>query len=242
MSNAFIFDVDGTLTASRQHIDRSFAVWFNIFCIKNNVYLVTGSDKPKTVEQIGITLYNRCKRVYNCAGSEVWEQDTLVYKNIIEDTPQLRSLYGDLYKQLDSSPYPIRGGVHIENRESMINFSIIGRHCNVEQRKEYVAYDTLYKEREKICDELRKDHGAYFQFQVAGEIGIDIMEIGKDKSQILKDFEEDYVVFFGDMVQEGGNDYPLRKAIENRGRGITIPVTGWKDTWEKLKNDYWIHS
>ena len=44
------------------------------------------------------------------------------------------------------------------------------------------------------------------------------------------------------MVQEGGNDYPLRKAIEDRGRGITIPVTGWIDTWEKLKNDYWIHS
>lgn len=241
MSTAFIFDVDGTLTASRQVIDRHFAIWFNRFCFTNNVYLVTGSDKPKTVQQVGNTIYNQCKRVYNCAGSEVWEKDTLVHKNIIEDTPELHALYGDLYKQLDTSPYPIRGGLHIENRQSMINFSILGRHANIEQRKEYVSYDKIYREREKICEELTKDHGTNFQFQVAGEIGIDIVEIGKDKSQILKDFNDDYVVFFGDMVDEGGNDYPLRKAIDDRGRGLTIPVTGWNDTWEKLKNDYWLH-
>ena len=52
MSNKFIFDVDGTLTPSRGIIDLEFKAFFNTFCLMNDVYLVTGSDKPKTVEQI----------------------------------------------------------------------------------------------------------------------------------------------------------------------------------------------
>ena len=50
--NKFIFDVDGTLTPSRQQIDSDFAVYFSNFCTINDVYLVTGSDKEKTVEQV----------------------------------------------------------------------------------------------------------------------------------------------------------------------------------------------
>ena len=41
----YIFDVDGTLTPSRQVIDSDFAVFFSNFCAENDVYLVTGSDK-----------------------------------------------------------------------------------------------------------------------------------------------------------------------------------------------------
>ena len=59
----FIFDVDGTLTPSRGTIDSELKAFFMNFCKKNNVYLVTGSDRPKTIEQIGEDLYNSCKRV-----------------------------------------------------------------------------------------------------------------------------------------------------------------------------------
>ena len=44
----FIFDVDGTLTPSRGTIDPEFKEFFMAFAKKNNVYLVTGSDRPKT--------------------------------------------------------------------------------------------------------------------------------------------------------------------------------------------------
>ena len=63
----YIFDVDGTLTPSRGIIDAQFKTWFNSFCLSNDVYLVTGSDKAKTVEQIGEETYNLCKRVYRCS-------------------------------------------------------------------------------------------------------------------------------------------------------------------------------
>ena len=62
----YIFDVDGTLTPSRQKIDPNFLIFFNSFALINEVYLVTGSDRDKTIEQITHHLYCNCKRVYNC--------------------------------------------------------------------------------------------------------------------------------------------------------------------------------
>ena len=69
----FIFDVDGTLTPSRQQIDTEFAVYFTDFCTNNKVYLVTGSDRDKTIEQVGEEVYSLAQRVYNCSGSDVWK-------------------------------------------------------------------------------------------------------------------------------------------------------------------------
>ena len=66
MVDKFIFDVDGTLTPSRGLIDLEFKAFFNTFCLTNDVYLVTGSDLAKTVEQLSEPTYNLAKRVYNC--------------------------------------------------------------------------------------------------------------------------------------------------------------------------------
>ena len=54
----FIFDVDGTLTPSRKQMDAGFSAKFLIFCCKFDTYLVTGSDKDKTIEQVGSDIYN----------------------------------------------------------------------------------------------------------------------------------------------------------------------------------------
>jgi len=49
----FIFDVDGTLTPSRKEMNKEFQDWFSMFMLVNNVYLATGSDAEKTIEQVG---------------------------------------------------------------------------------------------------------------------------------------------------------------------------------------------
>ena len=73
----FIFDVDGTLTESRKQMDISFMSEFIIFCCKFDTYLVTGSDRDKTVEQVGLDVYNRAKRVFNCSGADIYEKRLL---------------------------------------------------------------------------------------------------------------------------------------------------------------------
>ena len=57
----FIFDVDGTLTPSRKQMHSGFSAEFLIFCCKFDTYLVTGSDRAKTIEQVGSDIYNRCR-------------------------------------------------------------------------------------------------------------------------------------------------------------------------------------
>ena len=50
-AHKFIFDVDGTLTPSRGKIDLEFKTFFDTFCKLNDVYLVTGSDRDKTINK-----------------------------------------------------------------------------------------------------------------------------------------------------------------------------------------------
>ena len=120
----FLFDVDGTLTPSRQKMDKEFSKFFSNFCKNNDVYLVTGSDRDKTVEQLGNTLYNKVKRVYNCSGNSVWVKNKNVYTSQWE-CPFLLSSYLEL--ELNASNFKIRTGKHIEERPGCINFSILGR-------------------------------------------------------------------------------------------------------------------
>ena len=225
----FIFDVDGTLTPSRQKIDPNFEEWFTEFCISNDVYLVTGSDYAKTQEQLGDRLLQWPLFVFNCSGNEVWAKGELQSKR--EWTPP-QELYNLLQGWLESSKFSIRTGKHFEERTGMINFSIVGRNASIDERKIYVDWDTSNRERESIAFQINS------QFEditatVGGETGIDIHPTNWDKSQILEHFslkEGGPVYFFGDRTEPGGNDYPLARKINH-----TKQVKNWRDTWEYLE-------
>ena len=226
----FIFDVDGTLTDSRQQIDLSFEVYMIKFCCKYDVYLVTGSDRAKTVEQVGLDIYNRSKRVYNCSGADVYEKDHNVYRS---DWKPSRKLINFLSDELDFSTFPHKTGNHIEHRPGGINFSVLGRgEDSMKYRKEYVKWDINTTERILMSDRIKSEFPD-LNIQIGGQTGLDISD--SDKSQILRDFiPEDELVFFGDMMKEGQNDYPLAQAVDKLG-GTNYSVNGWQDTYEKLK-------
>ena len=231
--NKFIFDVDGTLTPSRQRMDTNFAVYFVDFCCKYDVYLVTGSDKEKTVEQVGEEIYSLVKRVYNCSGNDVWEGETHIRSNtwrLPEDA------HTWLSKELTSSTFPLRTGLHFEHRPGMVNFSVVGRNATLGERQLYVKYDKEENERNKIAESFNSLFPD-IEARPGGETGIDIAPKGSDKSQILVDFNhEDHIHFFGDRMDEGGNDYPLKKALwDDYYQQTCYHVTDWQDTWEKLK-------
>ena len=71
---------------------------------------------------------------------------------------------------------------------------------------------------------------------MGGVTGIDISDKGSDKGQIAKDFMDGSVVFFGDRLDENGNDKPLADKILQNKLGVVEEVKDWKDTWRKLKN------
>ena len=232
----FLFDVDGTLTPSRQKIDKEFSKFFSKFCKTNEVYLVTGSDRDKTIEQLGKTLYNKAKKVYNCSGNSVWVKNKNVYTSQWE-CPFLLSSYLEL--ELNASKFKIRTGKHVEERPGCINFSILGRgEDNMKYRSEYVAWDKDAEERDKLAQNIRRLFPD-LSVTVGGETGLDISQKGHDKSQILQDFEtHDTITFFGDKTYAGGNDHSIAYAIINQKLGKVHQVSNYNDTWEILKSKY----
>ena len=199
------------------------------FCCTYDVYLVTGSDRAKTIEQVGLDIYNRSIRVYNCSGADVYEKDINVYKS---DWQPYGKLINFLSDELDYSAFPHKTGNHIEHRPGGINFSILGRgDDSMKHRKEYVKWDINTTERILMSDRIKSEFPD-LNIQIGGETGLDISD--SDKSQILTDFNsEDEIHFFGDMMLEGQNDYPLAKALKEMG-GFPHHVKNWEDTRTRL--------
>jgi phosphomannomutase len=203
------------------------------FCEDNEVYFVTGSDRKKTIEQLGEEIYNRAVRVYNCSGNSVWEKDELVHAKHWEAPSKLIDF---LIKRMRMTFFDPKdwAGNHIEHRPGCLNFSVVGRNADWFHRQKYIAYDEMYHERTNIANDIN------FMFtdlhaSIGGETGIDIYPKGWDKSQVLKMHFEDCsdVCFFGDKIEECGNDYTIAEGVIERG-GQVFAVTDFYDTWETL--------
>ena len=226
--NKFIFDVDGTLTPSRQTIDPTFKEFFKHFIRDNKVWLVTGSDYAKTVEQLGTDICESVVTVYNCSGNDTYFKGKRVNCKAFEAP---KELYDLMHGWLQTSSFPLRTGNHIEERMGTINFSIVGRNCTLKERKLYVKHDLENRERESIAYQINLEF-PNITATIGGETGIDIYRKGGDKSQILEDFnKDDKIWFFGDKMDPGGNDWPLAAKL-NKQRCFN--VKDWRDTWERL--------
>lgn len=119
-------------------------------------------------------------------------------------------------------------GEVIEDRDSQISISFLGQVAPVEEKEAWAAkYSAKRLEvRQQIADVLRE-----FEVRAGGTTTIDITRLGIDKAygmekltQTLKIGKED-ILFIGDKLMEGGNDYPVK------AMGIdTIAVARWEDT------------
>ena len=136
----------------------------------NEVYLVTGSDRDKTIEQITHLLYCNCKRVYNCAGNDVYEGDIKVYTNPWTLPLDARE---HLLEELHNSAFPVRTGTHIEERPGCVNFSVVGRGANQTERLVYSDWDEIKGERKAIADRFNEKFPELHAY-VGGVTGVDI--------------------------------------------------------------------
>jgi phosphomannomutase len=231
--NKFIFDVDGTLTPSRQNVDATFQHWFLDFCYDNRVYLVTGSDYQKTLEQLGKSICESVECVYNCNGNDVWQAGINIKTNEWVLPEKAHEWLGE---QLTLSDFPVRTGLHFEHRPGMVNFSIVGRNADKTQRAHYVKWDKERDERKNIAS-MFNHMFPELEAKVGGETGIDISPKGFDKSQILRDMStvSDHILFFGDAIYPGGNDEPLAKLIVDEDCGHCYNIQNWQETWKILR-------
>ena len=211
----YIFDVDGTLTPSRKPMTDDFLQFFDTWSSTNTFYLVSGSDLMKMSEQVPHSILKRAAGLFCCGGNDYYRNGEQVYYN--EFNPPIELIEFLMDKVLES-PHSVRAGNHIENRGSMLNFSIVGRDCTDEQRQDYFEYDLQSREREIIAG-LINEQWIDIEAVIGGQISIDIAHKGNDKSQVLKHIQSEQpnqeYCFIGDRTMSGGNDYPLANLMSN---------------------------
>ena len=243
MDRIFIFDVDGTLTPSRLRMTEKFAKFFDKWSSKNKYYLVTGSDLDKTKEQLPIAYIDRAEAIFTCCGNQMWKDNESIYDNKFKPP---KDLIKYLERQIEKSKYQYHCGNHIEDRGSLLNFSIVGRDCTQEQREEYYKWDSLNGERKEIARAIGF-RWPELDAVIGGQISIDIYPKGNDKSQVLDIIKQDRLVepdeyiFIGDGINDGGNDYPLAKLLNMKSEqpyGYAYQTEGWEHTMKILKNTH----
>ncbi len=229
----FLFDVDGTLTPSRKSINRSFRKMFGGWITEarslgHRVFLVTGSDKSKSVQQLGVSLWRHISwdGCYQCSGNVLY-----IRNSVIKSASWLASdeLKEDLKIIVDGSPWCNIATVKLEQRTGTCNFSTIGRNCSDEERQEYYTWDLVNKERDRIVKELSPKYPD-LQFMIGGEISIDIFPKGRDKSQVVQDMSGE-TIYFGDRCYPNGNDYTISQVCDS-----FYNVHSWMHTREILKD------
>lgn len=120
----------------------------------------------------------------------------------------------------------------IENRLSQVTFSALGQKAGTEAK---YAWDPDHKKREAIvkrCKELAPE----FEYEIGGTTSINAITPGMNKvfgmTHLMEELkvEKPEILYFGDMTQPGGNDYPVvQMGIE------TITVRSHEDTAYALR-------
>jgi phosphomannomutase len=207
----YLFDVDGTLTPHRHPMDKDFRRMFGKWVsdqqqIGDKVYLVTGSDKKKTVEQIGLALWRHVSGCYQNCGNQLYVRGRLIKQSPWKISEELRL---SIMEIISSSLWYGVAGENINERVGMINISTVGRECTALQRLQYLNWDKKSRERESIIKTILSSNPD-LDATIGGEISIDIYPKGRDKSQVLFDIQGE-TFFFGDKCELGGNDYTVAK-------------------------------
>lgn len=227
----YVFDVDGTLTYARKEMTPDFKSWFIKWMDGKNVYLVTGSDRPKTIEQIGNEIVDKCNMSFQCCGNDVWRHGMSIAQTNFTVPDDME---GWLQNELQNSTYPNRWGNHIEKRVGLINFCVPGRNLPEEARDHYFHWDKAMNERLDISKRFNeKFHG--FEASIGGNTSLDIFMAGRNKAQVYNTIGTP-MVFFGDRCETTGNDFPLVQML--KPTDTFYHVTGPDETFTLLKEKY----
>ena len=200
MKDIFIFDMDGTLTPSRRKMTKDFEEFYSNWAENHTFFLVSGSNLEKIKEQVPEYILNLSEGVFTCGGNQLWLNGELSYNH--EFKPEDDLLYF-LKEKLHESPYAVRAGNHIEDRGSMLNFSVVGRDCTLDERLDYFKYDSESNERNMIADEIIR-RWSNLDAVIGGQISIDITPRGMNKSQVLEEVRKFYpdqkYIFIGEKL------------------------------------------
>ena len=222
MKRLVIFDLDGTLAESKLPLDAEMATLLTQLLDVVRVAIISGGAWTQFKQQVLSHLHQdeRLKdlSILPTCGTQFYRYDGAWQKLYSEDlsADEKQEIINGLNKAIDQSGF--RAGKHwgdlIEDRDSQITFSALGQKAPLEEKKKW---DPDFKKREKIKEVLRPLIPA-FSIQLGGSTSIDVTRPGIDKAYGVKKLQEILgiairdMIFVGDAIFPGGNDYPAKQA------------------------------
>lgn len=220
MKKLIIFDLDGTLAKSKLPIDQEMAELLKSLLEVAEVSIISGGDWPQFEKQVldhlpKNSLFQKLSILPTCGTKFYQFKDD--WKELYEENftvQEKNQILESLNEAIKNSKLEIKKtwGEQIEDRGSQITFSALGQEAPLAEKK---GWDDDFAKRKKIVEPLKKSLKD-FSIGMGGTTSIDITKPGIDKAyginklKELLNIEIPEMLFVGDALFEGGNDYPAR--------------------------------
>lgn len=231
---SLVFDLDGTLAASKQEVSSEMASVLAKLVKEFYVVILSGGDWPQFEKQVlpplskipgldatafffmptsGAKLYHSFNRIFTL---DEWSNaNGEKYFFSAEEREKVTAAFEKAVDGWESKPTTQIFGPQIEFRDAQITFSALGQKAPIAEKEKF---DPDFSKRKTLKAELDKflDPNE-FCVKMGGSTSIDITKTGIDKEfairQLVDDmgWREEKILFIGDSLFEGGNDWPVTK-------------------------------
>lgn len=222
MKKLIVFDLDGTLAVSKSPLDAEMAGLLIDLLRVAKVAVISGGNWPQFEKQV-LSNLSHSEHLQNLlllptCGTKFYQYDTSWKKLYSEDFTaaekdkiirSLQQVSGDSGFKADK----VWGDV-IEDRGSQITFSALGQQAPIEAKEQW---DPDFAKRQKMkvsLDALLPE----FSVRLGGTTSIDVTKHGIDKAYGIAKLRDtlgiaiEEMIFVGDALFPGGNDYPAKQA------------------------------
>ncbi|KAF2664842.1 HAD-like protein [Microthyrium microscopicum] len=216
------FDLDGTLAESKQPLKDTMAEALADLLSVANVAVISGGDWPQFQKQVASRLPARAEL------KNLWLMPTTGTKLYTHKASEWKVEYAELFSEqqrkdiiaafnasLEATGFKPEQtwGELIEDRGSQITFSALGQSAPVSAKE---VWDPDFAKRKVIQADMRK-RLPDLSINMGGATSIDITQKGVDKGYGLKKLRDasgiplEQMMFIGDAIFPGGNDYPAKE-------------------------------
>jgi hypothetical protein len=217
-----VFDLDGTLAESKASIDAEMARLLDHLLTIVKVSVISGGAWLQFEKQV-LAHLSKDQRLKNLSllptcGTKFYKYDSkweLLYSEdfSIEEKKKILSSLQQATETPELKPAQTWGDL-IQDRGSQITFSGLGQQAPLEEKKKW---DPDFAKRKKIKVQLDKLIPE-FSVRLGGATSIDVTKHGIDKAYGIRKLRDvlgiaiPEMIFIGDAVFPGGNDYPAKEA------------------------------